>query len=129
MVNKWNKACSANCRYCSMLETPKHLLLECKRIQVLWSRLGPLLKVRVTWKHIVIGLEELNFKSTLTNIIISIIAYSIFCIWVKCSFSDTKYESVAVEDLILAKLIFYGKVLEKTNTFYQYGKRILEIFN
>ena len=129
VVNKWNKACSANCRYCSKLETPKHLLFECDRMQVIWCRIGALLKVNIAWKHIVIGLEESNFNSKLVNLIISTIAYSIFCIWVKCSFSEAKYENVAIEDFIWARLIFYGKVLEKTNTYQQYGKRMLKIFN
>ena len=94
MVNRWNKACSANCKYCGVLETPKHLLFECKRIQALWELLGEVLKVNITWKHIVIGINDTNINSQVINMTISIAAYSIYCSWYKCSISGTQYENV-----------------------------------
>jgi len=126
IVNKWDKTCSANCTYCGKLETPKHLLYDCKRIQSLWKKVGDMLGINILWRNIVIGREEMNMYAKVINICISIVAYSIYSIWVKCSMSELKYETIEFNNSVLTRLIFYCKVLEKTNVYSELGKKILE---
>ncbi len=50
MVNKWDKTCSAFCKYCGQLETTKHLLWECERVKNIWQEISKCIKVDITWK-------------------------------------------------------------------------------
>jgi hypothetical protein len=128
IISKWNNACSANCKYCGNLETTKHLLYDCKRIELMWKYIGVLLGTNVTWKNIVIGKEELNHNAHFINICVSICAYSIFGIWINCNQSGVKYENIPITNLVKNRLIFYGIVLEKTNLYNKIGKRIVNLF-
>jgi len=128
MVNRWNKACSANCKYCGILETPKHLLFECKRIKALWEKVGRILKINIAWKHIVIGVNDTNTNSQIINMCISIVAYSINCLWIKCSMSNTPYENVKMMEHIESSLLFYSRVLKNTKAHNKIGEILLHLF-
>ena len=94
----------------------------------MWKNVSQLLGTNVTWKHIVIGMEEMNHNAQIINVCVSIIAFSIFSIWIKCSLSDIKYEKVQIQNCIQSRLVYYGKVLEKTKTYSVIGKKCLNIF-
>ena len=71
---------------CGENETVEHILFECDRVKNIWKRVGEILKLDISWHHIVLGLDEINAKqiNVTRNNIITIITYSIYALWVKC---------------------------------------------
>ena len=76
ILSKWNKNIPPECLSCGAIDTPEHLLFQCNRVKTIWNKVGTLLKVDLSWKHIVIGLHEEGEKdiNTVRNNILSIIA-------------------------------------------------------
>ena len=99
ILSKWNKNISPECLSCGVIDTPEHLLFQCNRVKTIWNKVGTLLKVDLSWKHIVIGLHEEAEKdiNTVRNNILSIIAYSIYISWVKCDDSKCTYKFVNID--------------------------------
>jgi len=129
ILNKWNKACSANCSYCKKTESPKHLLFECIRINKLWNNVGRVLGVTIGWKHIVIGIEEYNQSAHFINICISLIGFIIYSLWLKCSMQNSDYNVLDLENLTKARLLYYGNILEETKLYKSIGTRIIKTFS
>ena len=99
ILSKWNKNIPPECLSCGAIDTPEHLLFQCNRVKTIWNKVGTLLKVDLSWKHIVIGLHEEGEKdiNTVRNNILSIIAYSIYISWVKCDDSKCTYKFVNID--------------------------------
>ena len=86
ILSKWKFGISSKCVVCGENETVEHMLFECDRVKNVWKRVGEILKLDISWHHIVLGLDEINAKqiNVTRNNIITIITYSIYALWVKC---------------------------------------------
>ncbi len=83
LISKWSKEMTENCDFCGQKQTTKHMLYECSRVFNIWKLISTLLKVNITYKHIVIGnFEESNFIYN-RNLLITYISYSIYKFWVR----------------------------------------------
>ena len=53
-------------------------------MKCLWDTVGEIMKLHISWHHIVLGLDENNAENVHTtgNIILSIVVYAIFPSWV-----------------------------------------------
>ena len=86
ILSKWKFGISSKCVVCGENEMVEHMLFECDRVKHVWKRVGEILKLDISWHHIVLGLDEINAKqiNVTRNNIITIITYSIYALWVKC---------------------------------------------
>ncbi len=82
LISKWNKDITENCDFCGQKQTTKHMLYECPRVFNIWELISTLLKVKITYKHIVIGNIEDNSYIYNRNLLITYISYSIYKFWV-----------------------------------------------
>ena len=115
-LSKWKKNISPLCIYCQENDTPEHMIFSCSRIQNIWNTISLILEVKIKWKHIVLGLAEdvPNSRNIARNNLISIIAYSIYCSWVKCDKSNQSYKFTNIEKSIKRYLDTY-KCIFKTS--------------
>ncbi len=81
-ISKWNKNINANCTYCGLRQTTKHLVLECPRVRNLWNLIGSILKLDITYKHIIIGNISTSETVQKRNMVISYVAYGIYKFWI-----------------------------------------------
>ncbi len=83
LISKWNKDITNKCPICHEIQNIRHLLYECPRILNVWGVIGGILKLDITYKHIVIGNLEKNEFVDNRNLLISYIAYSIYKYWIQ----------------------------------------------
>jgi hypothetical protein len=126
IVSVWNKNVSATCNVCHEINTVKHMLYECERIQSVWRILSNLIKFDISWKQIVIGFNGDNDISTTYNIMIAITAYTIYAQWVKCINSDKVFKDVDILLCCKHSLLWNSCCLEYT-TFKRFGFAIRKI--
>ncbi len=55
VISKWNPNINNLCPICKQTHTVRHLLFECQVIRNIWAVIGNILKVDITYKHIIIG--------------------------------------------------------------------------
>ena len=117
IVSKWENKVSRFCDVCGQVETVKHLLFDCDRINILWQEISNKLKIRITWKHVVCGYP--NFESTIKirslNYIISIIAYVIFRENVACKFDNVNFKNIQIQCVVSSCVLYYANVLKKAS--------------
>ncbi len=82
LISRWNRNISANCPFCGIKQTTKHLLYECPRVQNIWVLISTILKVNIKYKHIVIGNTPSSEGIIIRNLVISYVAYGIYKFWV-----------------------------------------------
>ena len=111
------------------METPKHLLFECKRVSNLWQNVGTVLGINIGWKHIVIGIEEYNCTAQFINVCTSLIGFIIYSLWLKCSMENSDYNGLDLENLTKARLLYYGNILQETKIYKFIGNRIIKTFS
>ena len=109
-VNKWNKAVSPLCNYCNMVESISHMLFECVRVKSIWFSIRHCIKLNITLKHLVLGLDCYSVVTENKQLCISLIAYSIFSTWCKCAFDNTNYKNVNLKEEIKQNLNFNKEV-------------------
>ncbi len=83
LISKWNQNITENCDFCGLKHTTKHLLYECPRVSSIWDLVSDVLKLNVTYKHIVIGNVEENEFIYNRNLLITYISYSIYKHWIQ----------------------------------------------
>ena len=110
LVNKWNKNVTSECAFCKERENINHILFECSRIKLIWEKIGILLKMKILWKHIVVGYIEQNNITQFRNLIFNITSYCIYSQWVKCSENDELFKRTSIITEVKVALIFYEKV-------------------
>ncbi len=110
IVNKWNKNVTPNCAYCNEKEDIKHILFDCTRVKEIWEKIGLMLKMKIQWKHIVVGYFDQNNTTEFRNLIFNIVNYSIYSQWVKCSENDDLYRNTSMYTEIKVAILFYKKV-------------------
>ena len=109
-VNRWNKSVSVLCAYCNVVENISHMLYECVRVKSLWFHIGLCLKMNITLKHVILGLDCGSLVSDNKHLCISMIAYSIFSTWCKCSFGNTDFKNINLRMEIKKHLNFSKEV-------------------
>ena len=97
IVNKWNKSVSGVCQICKENDTSEHMLFLCPRINKLWSSISEIIKFKIKWKHLVLGLHENNYSNIAKNNILTIISYSIYSNWIKCNQPDCNLNFFSID--------------------------------
>ena len=129
ILNKWNQNIPKTCSISQRNDTTEHMLFLCPRIRSIWEKVGEKLQIHISWKTIVLGLNENNNRNTARNVIFTIIAYCIYANWVKCHQPDsnTNFISINISQivksyLIINKMIFKNIVKNKSwyNSFNNY---------
>ncbi len=54
-ISRWNPNMNSNCALCGERQTVRHLLFECGRVEKIWNLIGTILKMKIRYKHIIIG--------------------------------------------------------------------------
>ncbi len=115
-ISKWNKSVTKYCQFCQHEHTVCHLLFECNRINHLWTIIGTILKMNITYKHIVVGNSEVNDFITQRNLVISYVAYGIYKMWIQGENDKLDFANVIVVQFI-KKHIFQISLLHENNIF------------
>ena len=109
-VNRWDKDISKFCEYCKDRENVSHMLFSCDRVRNIWFLIGNELKITLRLKHIVLGFLDRTQKSEVRNLVITIIAYSIYSCWNLCKFKKQSYKDANINVKIKKNLQFYKAV-------------------
>ena len=98
-LHKWKREISERCDYCNEPETTQHMIYACPRIKEIWNLFSLAVNCSISWKHLVCGWPSYDNtrKIWCLNILISIIAYSIFRLNSKCKFDKIKYGQIAIK--------------------------------
>ena len=116
LISKWNKEINENCDFCGLKQTTKHLLYECPRVASIWDLVSDILKVKITYKHIVIGnLEENDFIYN-RNLLITYISYSIYKHWIQSQNKKINFNTDCILKFI-KKDIFSRTIYVKNKEF------------
>ena len=86
------------------------MLYECIRVKSLWFHIGLCLKMNITLKCVILGLDCGSLVSDNKHLCISMIAYSIFSTWCKCSFGNTDFKNINLRMEITKHLNFSKEV-------------------
>ena len=81
-ISKWNKDINDKCQFCKQRQNVRHLLFDCPRIKNLWVLIGSILKMNITYKHLIIGDTAANGFIEERNLVISYIKYGIYKHWI-----------------------------------------------
>ncbi len=81
-ISKWNREINGKCQFCKENQTVKHLLFDCPRIQNLWSLIGNLLKMNISYKHLILGDIVANEFIEERNLVITYVKYGIYKHWI-----------------------------------------------
>ena len=114
ILSKWKFGISSKCVVCGENETVEHMLFECTRVKNIWKRVGEILKVDISWHHIVLGLDEVNTKqiNVTRNNIITIITYSIYALWVKYGETKESFKHLNITKNVHNYLHYYVKIFQ-----------------
>ena len=129
VICKWQKDISKFCEYCGDVETSEHMLFSCPRIQHIWNKVSALLKVKVTWKHLVCGYPSYDMSSKIItfNYIFTIVMYAILKENSACKFNKRKYSNSNIISIVQANLAYYNSILEKVEKHVQKSNIMLEV--
>ena len=108
ILNKWNKKVSEKCNKCNEIETTEHMIFLCSNVRYVWGCVSNILKVNVKWKTIICGFvsSEYNENVKLSNIVISIVAYSIFKFNNTEKWNETK-NNFSIEQFVTKNVLFF----------------------
>ena len=124
VVSKWNPKLKSDCLRCEKPMTPKHLLFECEKTKLLWSKLERAINIDLTWKQCVIGITGTNLIARSYNLCISLCLYAIYALWVRCSAETMCYEDQNVYVNVKSKLELWSTVLSKTQSHKELGQAL-----
>ena len=88
---KWKKIQSAACMYCGHVETTKHIYFECTYVNIMWTKLGIILKMGIKWQHLVLGVRGDNITVMFRNMLFTVIMFSLYRNWCKNIDLNKKY--------------------------------------
>ena len=115
-VSIWNKSVLQSCEKCNEIHTVKHMLYECSIVYDLWRKIGNIINCEITWKHIVLGIRGTGIRCSAYNIMITIIAYTVYSTWVKHINKDKTINShVSLYQGCKNNILFYIKCLSLTD--------------
>lgn len=75
------KTDSPFCPFCKESESVRHIYYECKRVKVIWQKVGEVLGIDIKWKNLVLGYAQNLTIHRVRNIIFKIILYAIYKMW------------------------------------------------
>ena len=105
---KWKKITDNRCTYCGQIENVKHIYFDCYNVQYMWIKIGNILKTKITWKDIVIGVRGNNLMVLLRNFLYSIIVYALYKNW--CKNMDNKIEFDGNMKLLKSKYMLLNEM-------------------
>jgi len=115
-VSIWNKTVLQSCEKCNEVHTVKHMLYECSMVYDLWRKISNIINCEITWKHIVLGIRGTGIRCSAYNIMITIVAYTIYSTWVKQINKDKAINShVSLYQCCKNKILFYINCLSLTH--------------
>ena len=114
LVGKWNKKVKDKCIRCNVDHTAEHLLFNCETAKTIWQKVSDILKIKLKWKHIVLGFSDTNDTSNMWNIVITIIVFTIHRKWSFFSENQESFHNTNLKSAIAANLLFYGEVFRYT---------------
>ncbi len=100
VISKWNKNVNENCRYCNQRHTVRHLLYECSRVHNLWILIGSILRLDITYRHIVLGNIVTNDFLKNRNLLISYVAYAIYKFWILSENNKLDFNSASLINFV-----------------------------
>ena len=112
LVSLWNKNVKKHCTRCKTIQDTKHLLYECNTVQHIWIDVGKVLNFKITWKHIVLGFLETGTRFDFRNLVLTIIAYTIFSYWVKFSEQQESFHNVNWKSKISCSMQMYTRIFQ-----------------
>jgi hypothetical protein len=115
IVSLWNKDVSPTCDVCKKVNTVKHMLFECERVLEIWQHIGEVIRCKIDWKKIVIGIKGENNISLCYNIMISSVAYAIYTQWIKHINGQTSFQIVNLFECCKYALIYNSSCLVITS--------------
>ena len=118
VLSKWKQHISEKCQYCGEIETTKHMLYECKRIYDIWEMVSSILKIDISWKHIVCGFPNYSTCDNILgiNYIIGILVYGIFRQNSYCKFNDINYRNANITVKLRSNFKWYVTILENVDS-------------
>ena len=109
-ISKWNRNVSELCAFCNLQESIVHMLFSCKRVQNIWACVSACLKVNIGLKDIVLGLNGDYYVEINKHLCITMVSYSIYSLWIKCSFENVSYKTIDLKRFVKQQISFYSKV-------------------
>ena len=113
ILSKWKANILEKCDACNEIETTKHMLFDCLRVNSIWKKISDLLKFNIKWENVIIGIpivNEIRSEILFYNTVMSITAYAIFKENSHCKFTESCYESINLEQAVVRNLQFYGEI-------------------
>ena len=131
VLSKWKTNISKYCDVCNEIETTKHMLFDCKRINDIWNLISNVTKTNISWKEIVCGFinYDVTDKIVCLNIISSLIAFSIFKVNSHCKFNDVPFANINVRNVLKENLSYYVQVLGKTDVSKLYSLYLRQVIS
>ena len=116
ILHKWNSKVSEKCNHCNEIENIEHMILLCKNVKYVWECVTNALKVNIKWKTIVCGFvsSEINKNVELSNIVISIVAYSIFKFSNREKWNETRND-FSIEQFVVRNVLFFKLLFKLKN--------------
>ena len=107
------------CIYCGKVESTIHIYYECANVNNMWKELGKILKLDISWKHLVLGVRGNNLVVCLRNMLFTTIMYALFKNW--CNDIDNKmmYQPnthvMNCKRIILKDIFLWNSIIKKTD--------------
>ena len=115
LVSKWDTNTSMYCLYCQEVESIQHLLFECRRVLNIWDIISTALNVNIKLKQVIIGYHGDSRIGYVRNVIITIIAHSIFRQWILCKQNvPNKFNYTNLLKACLDCLRYYATIFKQT---------------
>jgi len=83
ILYKWKKIDSPFCPFCKEKENVRHIFYDCKRVKVIWQRIGDVLAIDIKWKNLVLGYAQNITIHRVRNVIFRSVLYAIFKVWIQ----------------------------------------------
>ena len=121
-ISRWNQDINENCTFCNEKQTIRHLIFDCVRVQNLWTLIGSILKLNITYKHLIIGDRTENEYIRCRNLVISYAKYAIYKFWIlsenkKLNFNNDSLHAFVKRDLFRRTLFLkennFSKLCDK----------------
>lgn len=112
ILYKWKKTDSPFCPFCKESESVRHIYYDCKRVKVIWQKIGEVLGIDIKWKNLVLGYAQNLTIHRVRNIIFKSILYAIFKIWNQGIEDESNYiKEKCIWYKIVSELKFWNSIL------------------
>ena len=117
IVYHWNRNISKYCGKCNVIQDSKHMLFDCKLFKPIWDKIRTILKLNISWKHIVIGFDLYDSSSNVNrarNFVLTNIAFIIFSLYSKYAEDMAQLNNINLQTAFKAKLASYLQTYKNT---------------